>query len=341
MAYTVDDSPEVRRAVGADLDDILEAVREADPSLRSLVLTGAFARGEGAVLDGQAQNDYDLLAIRGLARPADYEPVVSRMEAEVDTHVDLAPIQAWRLPLVGGTIFWYETARRGRVLWGEELLDRIPVRNVGDLEPTEGLRLLVNRAAGLLLGIDDDPRERRLQAAKGLLAAMDVHLLSQGAFPPSQRERWAAFRARHRVDGTLPDRCPRLRWLSWAFQRKTDPGSAEKPDPGLAWRTAAAAVLDAVPVALDHAGLDSLPEYRARDGLLDHLAYIWSAGSVPGGRRVVRNPTGSIHVATLRLLEASKNGKLDPSAARKHLQGLVDSTEPLEALEALHGAKLR
>src|SRR5687768_12529079 len=181
MPYTVRDTPAIVARVERDLKRVIDTVRSADPGLRSLVLTGGFARGEGAVLNDTPQNDYDFVAIRGLRRPrVAYAKLQERLEAELGIHIDLAPVAAWRLRLVSRSVFWYETRHRGRVLWGEDLLPRIRIRSHDDLDRAEALRLLVNRAAGLLLVTDSpDDHARRIQAAKGLLAAMDAHLFAK------------------------------------------------------------------------------------------------------------------------------------------------------------------
>lgn len=341
MAYTVDDGPEVVGRVEADLDLVLRTVRRGDPALRSLVLTGGFARGEGAVLGGEPQNDYDLVAVRGRGRPREpYDAMRTRLEGRLGLHVDLAPVPAWRLRHAPPSIFWYETAARGRVLWGEDLLGRLPARAPADLEPTEGLRLLVNRAAGLLLATPDDGLDKRIQASKALLAALDARLLAAGAFAPSQTERWHRFlelRARGSSLGLEePD------WVDWAYRFKVDPDNAPRRDGSGAWRAAARTLLAAVPAALRHAGLDSLEEYARRDGLLDRLYYLRRAATVPGARRLVANPTGRVRVATLRLLEASLDGSVRPEDARRCLQGVVRHQEPtVGVLDGLRRATLQ
>ncbi|MCA1819368.1 MAG: hypothetical protein LC620_04845, partial [Halobacteriales archaeon] len=273
--------------VEADLAHATATVRAADPGLRSLVLTGAFARGEGAVLHGKAQNDYDLVALRGW-RPSrvPYDELRRRLTRELGLHVDLAPVAAWRLPFVAHSIFWYETARKGKVLWGRDMLRRIPVQAAESIDRREGLRLLVNRSAGLLLATGmREPHAVRIQAAKALLAALDAQLLAAGVFPPSHRERWNAL-GQLRVDGRAP---PNLAgdvgWFQWAYNYKVDPAHAEERSSDMAWRAARRAVLDAVPTALGHAGLRSLDDYAHKDGILDHLIYHRRSAHLPGARR--------------------------------------------------------
>lgn len=338
MPYTVDDTPATVARIEADLDAVRRAVRAADPWLRSLVLTGGFARGEGAMAGGKPQNDYDFVALRspGPTRTP-YRDVASGLERQLGLHIDLAPVQAWRLPFVARSIFWYETARRGRVVWGEDLLHRIRVQSALDLDPREGLRLLANRAAGLLLVTpSSDPHAHRIQAAKGLLAALDAHLLARGLFAPSQTERmrFAEPVLRHAPLRRLRD------WVEWAYRFKVAPDRAEARDPRRAWQAARRAILDSVPVALHHARLPDLDAEARRDGLADHAVYALRAAQVPAP--LVLNPTGRVRAGTLRLLQATPDGRVRPSAAEAALGRLArGAQDPVRHLDRLRHATLQ
>lgn len=344
MPYTRHDTPRTVARIERDLGLVRETVRRGDPRLRALVLTGGFARGEGTVLGGRPQNDYDLVAVRGIGPPrASYARMQDRLERRLGLHLDLCPVPAWRLRWAAPTIFWYETALRGRVLWGEDVLPRIPVRTPEDLDPTEGLRMLVNRAAGLLLATRSrDALHRRIQAAKALLAAADVHLLADGRFAPSQHERWERLRDLPAHTAAARAAAAMQPWLGWAYGFKVECDRTRPPDPGEAWRAAAEAVLGAVPAALRHAGLASLDDYARQDTLPGRLVYQARVGRVPGARRLVAHPTGRLRVATLRLLEASLGGEVPPEAARRWLGPLAAvGNEPMGLLDALRKATLQ
>ncbi len=344
MPYTIEDTPAIVDRIEADLATIAATVRDGDPHLRALVLTGAFSRGEGAVLDGQPQNDYDLVALRGVGRAdPSYPEMAAELEDELGLHIDLAPVPTWRLRWVDRSIFWYETALRGQTLWGPELLDRIPIRSADDLAPTEGLRLLVNRAAGLLLATgQDDPHHHRIQASKALLAAADAHLLPTGNFPPSQTERWRLLRDMHDQGSAPSGLDEQMPWFAWAYSFKVDPKGAGRPAPEEAWQAARQAVLEAVPRVMAHAELPSLDAYQATDGLADHLVYAWKATQLSGATPLAANPTGKVRVATLRLLQACPDGTIRPEVARRHLGALTDiDGDPLDALDALRQATLQ
>lgn len=342
--YTIHDTPKVVARIEHDLDHVVDTVRNNDPHLRSIVLTGGFARGEGTVANGEPQNDYDFAAIRSIGRPdVPYDEMTDRLERAIGLHIDLAPIPAWRLRWVRPSIFWYETAHRGRILWGEDLLDRIPVQEPSDLDRTEGLRLLTNRAAGLLLATrKPTPHAYRIQAAKGLLAALDANLLATGWFPPSQTERWYAWRtlqARNQQPSTLT---PYEDDLEWAFRFKLAPDQQPPKNPQHAWTTAAHAILESIPPALDHAGLPSLEAYKQEDGILDHLHYALKAPHLDEDTHLTINPTGTVRVATLRLLEDSLDGTINRHDAYRHLLPIATvHNEPMDTLDALREATLQ
>ncbi len=341
--YTIADTPHIKERIDGDMARIVKTVRAADPAVCSIILTGGFARGEGAVLNGVPQNDYDIVATRrlSLVRP-DYGALRKRLDAQLGVEVDIAPVAELRLPWARRSIFWYETALRGRVVWGKDVLPRLPVRTAQQLARTEPLRLLVNRAAGLLLATTEkDAARRRIQASKAILAALDVHLLCAGRFAPSQRERWAAFHAWRVVAGT-PQLEPWYDWFSWAYRCKVDPGRAREPVGDDPWQMARRLLLDAVPLALRHAGLATLDAYARRDHFLDALVYARRSGAIPGAKRFQLHPTARLRVATLRILEQTPTGAVEPELAGALLSGLAAPTRPpLQTLAALRGATLQ
>lgn len=341
--YTVHDSPALVARIDRDLATVTETVRHADPGLRSLVLTGGFARGEGTVRGGQPQNDYDFVAVRrGAPATALYRRLAADLERRLGLHIDLAPVAAWRLRWTAASIFWYETALRGRVLWGEDLRTRIRTRTPGDLDRDEALRLLVNRAAGLLLVTSSkDAHAHRIQASKALLAAADAHLLAHGLFAPSQRERWDQWTAWTRTaEGTRAGQAwgP---WVEWAYRWKVEPDATSLVKASDAWTAARAAVLAAVPVALAHAGMPSVEAYGRRDGVLDRLVYLRRSRGIPGAWRLGLHPTGRVRTATLQLLAAAPDGRVPADMARQILGRPRSNEEPLRRLDLLRRATLQ
>lgn len=343
MPYTVRDTPDILARIDRDLQQVTQVVRRGDPGLRSLILTGGFARGEGTTIDGEPQNDYDLVAVRGRGRPKEpYDAMRRRLEERLGLHMDLCAVPSWRLPWVPPSIFWYETQRRGRVLWGAPVLDAMRPIEVADIDPREGLRLLVNRAAGLLLSTDDRMGwDRNIQSAKALLAACDVRLLALGTFPPTHLERREVW-DRSPVAGTdRMDEAATRAWVGWAHDHKMQPERHPPDDPHMAWQAAARAILDAVPVALANAGYATLDEYARDERTVEWLMYQRNVHQVDGGRRLVAHPTGRIRHATLRLLEHALDGQIQGPGQRL-LQPMVrQSDDALRSLDQLRHATLQ
>lgn len=343
-SYTTHDTPDLVQRIESDLAIVLDTLRAGDPYLRALILTGGFARGEGMTLDGAPQNDYDFVAVRGLGMPhVPYDDIRQRLEARLGLHIDLATVQAWRLRWTAPTVFWYETARRGRVLWGDQVLHRIPQRQPSQLAANEGLRLLANRAAGLLLATAmNDAHAIRIQAAKAILAALDAHLLAAGKFAPSQTERMALVEHLRPCGVLRVKHDERAAWWLWAYQYKINPASAPARDANQAWQAARAAILEALPTALHRAGNRSLAQHGRSDRLIDRIVYARQSSCIDGARRFLLHPSSGVRVATLRLLQATPQRHLDGGTARRCLARFArNPSNPLHLLERLRAATLQ
>jgi predicted nucleotidyltransferase len=321
--FTLDPEPEGERRIRRDLRLIRETVRKRDPSLRGLILTGGFARGEGTVVDGMPQNDYDLVAVRRGTRSHFYADMADELQAQVGLHIDLAPVWEPRLRFVAGSIFWYETANRGCIIEGDaSLLRRIPVRHPTQIAPAEAVRLLANRAAGLLL-CGKSAEEMRIQASKALLGALDAQLLSRGIFPPSNRERWATY---NRLAGCgiapLPQHA--------AF--KTRPAHAADVEPAQMTTTAGQAILTSLPGALRFAGYADLAEYE-RSGTWVERAQYWRNARRCSVSRLEWHPGTKLRADTFRMLAAKVAGR------RPHAPRMARaSSDPIQALRNLRDA---
>jgi predicted nucleotidyltransferase len=297
MPFTHVDEPLIVARIERDLRAVHTALTAADPGLRSLVLTGSFARGEGAVLDGVPQNDYDFVAVRGANRPKrSYAEIRDALEEELGLHLDLAPIWAGRLPYVRRSIFWYETRERGRTIGGIPLLHRIRRFGPHEIDRAEAFRLLTNRAAGLL--------HVRIQASKALLAAMDAHLLARGVFPPTQTERMEAFQNLV-VTNQVPAAVVLRPWMRWAFSFKTNPAAAEQVQAPEAWNKAARALCFALPKALRRLGAHSVAQACGHDPWVERWHYYRHGNRVLPGGRLQRAPSGYVRAATWSILTRS------------------------------------
>ncbi len=264
--FTTRDTPEVRARIAQDVSHVARIVRQLDPRLIALALTGGFARGEGTVIDGEPVNDYDFVAIR--SRPggsALYRKIEERATRDIGLHVDVHPIASARLRRVDAKIFWYDTRQSGRVVWGDtNVLQRIPDHRPVDLPPEEALRLLANRAAGLLevtgeTGPKENGRKLHVQAAKALLAAQDARLVTSGHYHWSYRERARRYRL-------LEPNESRQAWTGWATVYKLEPSRALEVDPNDLWDAARRLLIEEYGRTLRLMGYRHPVEYAANAG---------------------------------------------------------------------------
>lgn len=330
MSYTVHEDPAIRTRIDRDMDRIVRTVQTGDPQLKALVLTGGFGRGEGTVINGEPQNDYDFVAIRRAGSSRPYPEMAQELATRIGLPIDLHPVWAPRLPWVGRSIFWYETALRGRVLFGDpNILRRIRINHESRISRGEPMRLLANRAAGLLLACEPDDRAKSIQACKALLAVVDAHLLIHGTFPPTHVERWEIHQKMAKED-RLP---PRLRGLSdvltWAYLYKTNPALAPPMDASIAWLEAATAILESVPSALRYCGAKDLDEYAQKDTWGERLHY-WLRGR--GDGPWMSHPSSQARVLTLQTLEAKQFPQRSPH---------TNVARNLEALQTLRHTTLQ
>lgn len=234
-SFTAAGFPAAEARVAGDLAHIVQAVRAeaAADALVAVFLLGGYARGEGAVRtaeDGTLRgfNDYDLLLVFSARprRPARFSELSRRLALELEIDfVDLGVATPRDLAAAPPTLFWYELGEAHRLLWSRPG-DPPQLRrfSLGDIEPAEGSRLLLNRGLGLLWAgarlwagpspgsgpVIENQAELRfatIAAHKAVLAAGDAALLRANAYTPSQSGRQA----------TLLNRPELLRWAGDGF----------------------------------------------------------------------------------------------------------------------------
>lgn len=280
FAFTQRDTPALRRRIESDLTRIVERVRECDPHLDALVLTGGFSRGEGTALDDAPVNDYDLLAIRMRPGGGPIPSLSLSLSQELGIEVDVLPVWRERLPFVGRKLFWLDARLGARVIWGDPRA-LATLRSFGDVAPREIARLLGNRAAGLLLALPapgdaPDDVQRDLQATKAILAVMDATLLHQGRYAPTLRARLALTRDH-------PDHATFARAVAWKL--------APSPTPEGWWEAARDALLRAV---------DATHARAHRDGLVEHVFHAAKA------LRLAASPSQAVRSRAWELLAQSR-----------------------------------
>lgn len=220
-SFTASAIPAAEARVAGDLARIVEAVRgeAAADSLLAVFLLGGYARGEGAVRtaeDGALRgfNDYDLLLVFSAPprQPARFGELSRRLARELEIDfVDLGLATPRDLAIAPPTLFWYELGEAHRLLWsrpGDP--PQLPRFRLGDIDPAEGSRLLLNRGMALLWAgarlwsgsgpgsgsVTEDPAELRfatIAAHKAVSAAGDAALLRANAYTPSQSGRQAVL----------------------------------------------------------------------------------------------------------------------------------------------------
>lgn len=156
--------------IGNHMKIICDEVLSNISGVRSIVLTGGFAKGEGGVRvfpkgrEVFPVNDYDIYVITDQPVPLKTlikasERAVQRMGAPVFSlfsgvthsfYVDLRCLQTSKLKYLPPVIRYFELKHVGRVLYGEEMLNIIPNYTVQDIPSMEGVRLLFNRMGNLV-----------------------------------------------------------------------------------------------------------------------------------------------------------------------------------------------
>lgn len=234
--YTLSASPGVDEVIADHLSQIVEAVNSAIPDVKAIILTGGFGRGEGGIINENGHirpiNDYDLLVVgtqieQEWARLKELGKELAR-EIGID-FVDLGPVSSEYITQLALTMFTYDLKYGSQVLWGDPfVLDRLPRYASADISLEEGLILLFNRIAGLLLGlpsgvlpdlaIEGHDREVLInQVIKSLIAIGDWYLLTWQGYAASYATRHYRFAALGRAFG-LSEQLRELVEMAYKFK---------------------------------------------------------------------------------------------------------------------------
>lgn len=195
------------------LSDISDAVKKSVVSkdIVALVLGGGYGRGEGGVFETSAgqkklYNDLDFFVITENLNSSRLKKVDQALAdigesftRKIAVDVDFGPAKTLRqLAKMPFTMMWQEL-REGHVLvYGADVLNSLPDHDLHDLPRSEGLRLLLNRGAGLLFAgqcfrqenintVDLDFIGRNLY--KAVLACGDVFLILRNQYCLSVQDR--------------------------------------------------------------------------------------------------------------------------------------------------------
>lgn len=221
--YTRRDEAEIDTRIEGDLRMIVDAIIGAHPDPVAVYLTGGFGRGEGTVSVGKhgwaAVNDYDLLVVgkSGSVAGDGLKGVSESLAVRIGIpFVDIGWISEDELVELKLTMDNYDLRHGARLLFGEAVLGRMPRFQEGYIPPYELLRLLSNRAAGLLTAElpkrQGEARYGNTQITKALIAIGDVAVGLTVGYHHLYSERLARFEFLRRCD-----KCP-----DWLDERSAE-----------------------------------------------------------------------------------------------------------------------
>ncbi len=196
-------------------DTVAELSAAAFPrGLRAIVLTGSLARGEGTWLHESSRvrlaGDADILAIFNDRAPLPQPGRIAQLEhaaqdrlasAGIEVHLGMSPVRSDYLLRLQPTIFSYELATFGKVIWGDAtVLKLAPAFTDSQIPLEDGFRLLMNRMLELLETVCEihplatGARDVRYRAMKLWLDMATSYLLFKRRYLPTYRGRATRLR---------------------------------------------------------------------------------------------------------------------------------------------------
>jgi len=170
----------------------------------AILLTGAFGKGEGSVKRTNNQviplNDYDILVITSRPYRSFHSNALENFAKSLGIHLDIDLFWMPLLRFVGKRLYWYDVKFGSKVIYGDEqIVDHIPIECDENPPPSEGLRLLFHRMAGLTEFFDPfwgtkNHNQRRSElliynSTKAILACCESLLILTGKWHPNCKKR--------------------------------------------------------------------------------------------------------------------------------------------------------
>ncbi|MFZ5800912.1 MAG: hypothetical protein ACOY3D_06020, partial [Candidatus Omnitrophota bacterium] len=165
----------------------------------SLLVMGAFGRGEGSVISRGGKllplNDYDLCLVtkRNLLVARYFaERIVKELKKSLPVYsIDVFVLKECELASLPPLIINYEIKYGSALLWGRDVISEIPDYKASDIPLEDGAKLLFNRCISLLLGFPDRANDEfsLYQSAKALCAIAESMLLLCGKYHFTYRQR--------------------------------------------------------------------------------------------------------------------------------------------------------
>jgi len=205
--YTVLDNKEVDDHVNKDLQHIVERIRQVS-SAREIILGGGFGRGEGSVIIEQNEirpvNDYDLFVIVPDDDNNDFRSLGKIIAPEIKIRLlDIIPVKDSVLSTLPSTQFYYDMKYGGRHLWGENLLETVPMYKEGHIDHDAGRTILINRLICAIEAFSEDFESRSIleeeefflinQTGKVVSSCIEAQLIFKNKYHHSIRERQKIF----------------------------------------------------------------------------------------------------------------------------------------------------
>lgn len=202
--YTMRPEDGIDADLEADFQLVISAVRDAGIKYDAFYLVGGFGRGEGSVEhDGarwRAVNDYDFFLV------GDFGPQERAQRAQLGRelaprvgvdYVDLGLFPRTALRSAGPSIQNYEFKYGSMRLDGADVLAEMPEFTPEQIPPYELVRLICNRAAGMLTADLPEhrncPHYRQNQITKALIAVGDTAAYLAGRYGPRYSDRAQSF----------------------------------------------------------------------------------------------------------------------------------------------------
>jgi hypothetical protein len=193
--------PEAQAVVRSHLQRVTEELRRAVPGVVAIYLSGGFGRGEGSVAVSEGGwrplNDYDVWTVvedSQRLKGCDLGPLRASLVDEFRMDgLDLPVLDLRQLRGLGPTLENYEFLHAARLIYGQEVRGRELLHDVSSVPLYEFVRLVCNRAAGILTsftpGWAGNAAYRQTQYVKAGIAVGDTLVFLHGSFQPRYRDR--------------------------------------------------------------------------------------------------------------------------------------------------------
>jgi len=206
--YSQLDSPQVDEIIARVVNRVALSLRP-----KSIILAGGFGRGEGSFMevDGKLRflSDCEITVMLGRYMPRSrIEKLATELTQETDLEIELHDsMQLWlfsSFPQFGQVLkkLWkpslqhYDLKYASLVVFGENILDRLPEIKAEDIPFWEGIRLVFNRMAASLAYFPSGNQNHDkviYWINKIILACQDALLLSMGRYHHSYQARNLMF----------------------------------------------------------------------------------------------------------------------------------------------------